>query len=472
MSNSADGQEGNQSSIERLIIQSMLRDLSQGLVFCQLDGTVLYWSSSAARITGLSSDAMVGQRCFVDEMESYYDDGNEIDVTNGPFQRCVDEATKIGSTVTIYRSGGRQVSADIQFIPVGNPPGPTIGVLIVLQDQSREAELKEQLLRLDTESKTDPLTSVANRGAFENHLSACLKNFRETQTPVSLAICDIDFFKRINDDYGHQIGDGALVHFAQHLKSNVRENDLVARYGGEEFVIVYSECDQENAKTITEKIRRSLEKTAIPILGGKSLTASFGISECHPDDTVESLFVRADQALLRAKEEGRNRVICSEIQGPLDVGGAQGADDDLEDWIDFAGPLLQQREFITPTPADVIATKIRGFVDEQQAKITGCSDTHLALAFGGQQSIFRRGGDQSLALLADIEMQFPETSGRGRQTALRISVRPKNSRDRRMELLTDAAGHLMKTICSYLMLGDDARLKPERAATKPGEGRQ
>ena len=468
---------GHSVTIEQLIVDSLMRHMKQGLVFCRLDGTVLYWSEAAGTITGLSADSMLGQKCFVDDMESYYDDGDVVDEGTSPFFRCIEQRARVDSLVTIYRSGGRQVAAEMQFIPVGPAHCEPLGVAIILLDQTREAELHQRLLRLDTQTKTDPLTSVANRSAFEEHLGKLLQEFRSTRVPVTLAICDIDFFKRINDDYGHNVGDSALVHFAQHLKNHVRENDLVARYGGEEFVIVFAECDQESARQITDKIRRSLEKTGIPVLGGKCLTASFGVSQSLGDDTIESLFVRADQALLRAKDEGRNRVVCSELDNSKPEVAAED-DDELLDWLDLPKPVLHQEEFITPTPADVIVTKIKGFVVDQQAQITNCTDTHLALAFGGQQSIFRRGGDQSLGLLADIEMRFQDSREgglrrrRGKQTILRISVRPRNSRDRRQQGLADAAGHLMKTICSYLMLGSDSRLKPERAATQPGEGRK
>src|SRR5690606_18211365 len=121
--------------------------------------------------------------------------------------------------------------------------------------------------------------------------------------------CDIDHFKRINDTYGHQAGDEALVTFASVLRECSREGDLVARYGGEEFVLLCAACDNPCATARAEEIRRIIERTPVPSLGGNTMTASFGVTEHQAGDSAATIIARADRALLTAKNTGRNRVV-------------------------------------------------------------------------------------------------------------------------------------------------------------------
>lgn len=117
---------------------------------------------------------------------------------------------------------------------------------------------------------------------------------------------DIDFFKSINDGYGHDIGDQVLVELAHLLKRNLRKADCCARWGGEEFMLLAPETSLEQAVRLANKIRDAIKHTAFPIQG--SVTASFGVVEVHAQDSVKSLMKRVDNALYLAKEEGRDQV--------------------------------------------------------------------------------------------------------------------------------------------------------------------
>jgi diguanylate cyclase (GGDEF)-like protein/hemerythrin-like metal-binding protein len=131
---------------------------------------------------------------------------------------------------------------------------------------------------------------------------------------LSVAIVDIDHFKRVNDEYGHPVGDQVLARTAKLLSSCVRESDTVARWGGEEFALIAPMTTEEGAASLAEKLRSIMAATH---LGPREpITASFGVAELRPDDTVETLLQRADEALYRAKQSGRNRVSrAAEVQG-------------------------------------------------------------------------------------------------------------------------------------------------------------
>ncbi len=160
---------------------------------------------------------------------------------------------------------------------------------------------------------TDQLTGLHNRRYMARHLSTLMKNAGPTK-PISFLVMDIDHFKSVNDTYGHDGGDEVLKEFASRVGANVRGIDLACRYGGEEFVVVMPDTDATFAYTVAERLRQSVENNPFPLLrvpGGIRVTVSIGIaSSTGNGDTSEELLHRADQALYRAKREGRNRVIA------------------------------------------------------------------------------------------------------------------------------------------------------------------
>ena len=160
---------------------------------------------------------------------------------------------------------------------------------------------------------TDQLTGLHNRRYMSRHLDTLMKNASEAK-PISFLIMDIDYFKAVNDTYGHDVGDEVLRDFASRIAANVRGIDLACRYGGEEFVVVMPDTDAGYAYTVAERLRQSIELTAFPISRAPNkinVTASIGIASSNGNgDDSDKLLHRADQALYRAKREGRNRVIA------------------------------------------------------------------------------------------------------------------------------------------------------------------
>jgi two-component system cell cycle response regulator len=188
-----------------------------------------------------------------------------------------------------------------------------------LKTAKRILELERSLKRANEEikalSETDPLTGSYNRGYLNEHLPVEIKRARRYGRALSLCLCDIDHFKRVNDTYGHQAGDLVLKSFARMIRSSIRKDlDWVVRYGGEEFLIVLPETDLMGACVVAERIRKRVSESGLPA-GERmvSITASFGVSgldETAPDEQVsgEEIIRRADEHLYRAKEGGRNRV--------------------------------------------------------------------------------------------------------------------------------------------------------------------
>ncbi len=161
---------------------------------------------------------------------------------------------------------------------------------------------------------TDQLTGLHNRRYMSRHLDTLMANARKSERPLAFVIMDIDYFKQVNDTYGHDIGDEVLKEFASRIAANTRGIDLACRYGGEEFVVAMPDTDIAFATNIAERLRQSIETTPVKISrapGQLTITISIGIARCEgASDTAESLLHRADQALYRAKRTGRNKVVA------------------------------------------------------------------------------------------------------------------------------------------------------------------
>lgn len=159
----------------------------------------------------------------------------------------------------------------------------------------------------------DPLTAINNRRFFDQRLGEEVSRAKRLKSPLSCMFIDLDHFKRVNDQYGHQAGDAVLKQVAQLLNERLRHNDILARYGGEEFVILLADTDQEVASVIAEQIRHLIAKTKFIISNGKTLqqTLSIGLATLtHQSDIHDekSLIAKADQAVYAAKLSGRNRI--------------------------------------------------------------------------------------------------------------------------------------------------------------------
>jgi diguanylate cyclase (GGDEF)-like protein len=181
-----------------------------------------------------------------------------------------------------------------------------------LTDISKLEQLKSQLeqstKKIYEASITDGLTHTFNRLYFNEYLQEMIKNKKRYDTDFSLAILDIDFFKKVNDTYGHLAGDDVLIELSKILMTNVRETDKVFRYGGEEFAIILPKTSIDGSKTAIEHLRKTIQDNRFT---SKKLTVtcSIGLSEAQDGDDISMLIGRADKALYKAKNSGRNRSV-------------------------------------------------------------------------------------------------------------------------------------------------------------------
>ncbi|RYG81829.1 MAG: diguanylate cyclase, partial [Alphaproteobacteria bacterium] len=159
---------------------------------------------------------------------------------------------------------------------------------------------------------TDELTGLYNRRYFDRHLSLMLDKAREQDRDMAVMLIDMDFFKSVNDNHGHDIGDAVLKEFAVRLRRNIRGVDLACRFGGEEFVVLMPDTDYQQAQQVAERVRTAVAERPFDTAARQSLSVTVSVGVALNEsaaDTPEMILKRADVALYRAKREGRNRVV-------------------------------------------------------------------------------------------------------------------------------------------------------------------
>jgi len=206
----------------------------------------------------------------------------------------------------------------LTLLPAGSSyPGRWVDVMVsvcsiavVILALQRRNELL--LARLAGEARTDALTGLLNRRGFHERASVELARARREATPIAVATIDIDYFKRINDEWGHETGDRVLAHIGRLLSSACREIDVAARLGGEEFAVLLPGADSSGAYAFTERIRLELATTGESELPTTRISA--GVAASNSPGTVDELLQRADSALYDAKRSGRDRTVVATDQ--------------------------------------------------------------------------------------------------------------------------------------------------------------
>lgn len=192
-------------------------------------------------------------------------------------------------------------------IPINKAKHYLEETLPVLQAKRLTGYLRDLTIR-------DSMTGLYNRRFLEGNTAHLIASIKRRQSSMSIIMCDIDFFKQVNDEYNHTVGDAVLIQLGQLLLESIRESDIAIRYGGEEFLILLIDCKKEQGVTVAEKIRKRTEMYSFHSEGHQlHRTISLGVSEFpHDADSFVDCIKYADIALYQAKEQGRNRTLAFE----------------------------------------------------------------------------------------------------------------------------------------------------------------
>ena len=273
------------------------------------DYRIMKANESYARMRGKTVEQLIGKRCY--EILQNRNDVCEDCSVKETFESSRPNAKE----KLVSFSGGSHVWIEIFTHPVFDENGNVTSVIEYTRDvtKRKRAEAERDILvdKLQYLSRTDDLTGLLNRRALIEKLEDEVRRTQRYKTHLSILICDIDYFKEINDSYGHDTGDRVLQIVSNLFKESLRSIDIIGRYGGDEFLVILPETSMDAAKEIAERIRSTIDNFRWEREGKEAIrtTLSLGVAEFDIDkETIDDLIKRADNALYMAKGGGRNRV--------------------------------------------------------------------------------------------------------------------------------------------------------------------
>lgn len=231
----------------------------------------------------------------------------DAETMSNTFRRCFNDHVVVRALeVKLVDIGGHERIVQLSMSRLSWEGLPVIN--IVFSDITPLKQKEQQLYILST---TDSLTGAFNRRYFMDSASREFSSHLRHQTPLSVLVMDIDYFKKINDTYGHGVGDEAITVFVGTCLGVLRREDILGRMGGEEFAVLLPQTGLEGARAIAERLRRKVEAIELPFGCERiGFTVSIGVSQAQPGDSlIEAALIRADRALYEAKAQGRNRVV-------------------------------------------------------------------------------------------------------------------------------------------------------------------
>lgn len=286
------------------LLTTVLDNIGACVYMKSLDGRYLYANNALAELVQKPSLRIIGLRdqdLFDPIICQQLKKNDELVLQSNSKQAVLENIQRINDNELKYYWSVK--------VPLHDLSGKTYALLSISTDITERKKLEDNLTYLAT---TDELTQLYNRRQFLHLSEQTLNRSNRYNEPLTLLMCDIDFFKHINDTFGHAIGDLVLQRVAQILKSALRETDLAGRIGGEEFAILLVQTPQEIGFDVAERLRKSIENNPICVddnFNTIPITVSIGAAApIYPYETLSSLMLRADQSLYQAKRAGRNQV--------------------------------------------------------------------------------------------------------------------------------------------------------------------
>lgn len=292
-------------TLERAIIDN----LYDGVYYVDRGRGIRYWNRGAERLTGYPASAVVGQFCYQNLLDHVDAAGRQLCRSGCALAATMGDGEPREAAVFLRHREGHRVPVRVRTMPVRDRAGGVIGAVEIFDDRTELSATRREVAELRDLAMHDALTGLPNRRHFEMSMASRIAELAGYGRRFGLLIADIDRFKLVNDRHGHAAGDVALRTVARTLLKSSRAGDDIARFGGEEFALTIAGVDEPALRAIADRFRALVEQTRVQTDGlDLVVTISLGGAMAEIGDTAEAIFERADAALYRAKEGGRNRV--------------------------------------------------------------------------------------------------------------------------------------------------------------------
>ncbi|NCB02874.1 MAG: diguanylate cyclase [Spirochaetia bacterium] len=288
------------------IYLEILKQVKEGVYFVDTNRKITFWNDHAEQITGFNASEVLNKHCFDNILNHVDDEGNHLCKEGCPLHLTVVDGIKREASVYLHHKNGYRVPVKIRIYPLYDN-GLLIGAIELFTDEKLPKELLKDIENLKVLAMTDQLTGMANRRYLESFLSNKIKELEEFNTPFGIAMIDIDYFKVVNDTYGHDTGDLTLQMASKSLVNAIRSTDIVGRWGGDEFLVIFSAQNIEQLEQISERMRMLVETSSVQRKETNiHITISIGAVFVQSATTKDEIINIADKLMYQSKQKGRN----------------------------------------------------------------------------------------------------------------------------------------------------------------------
>ena len=296
-------------NLDNVSLSEIIEGLHDGLYFTDTNRIITFWNKGAERISGFTSAEVIGRPCSDNILNHVDAEGTNLCMQGCPLSLTIVDAAHREAEVFMHHKDGHRIPVMVRASPLKDRKGAIIGGIELFTDLSNILANNYRIKELEKLALLDNLTQLANRNYLEREIEARFQEMKRLGVPFALLFIDIDHFKKVNDTFGHDIGDKVLQFVADSLVVNSRPFDLFGRWGGEEFLGVIRNIGPEELVRIGNRMRILVEHAYILHQDRKlSVNISLGATMAQADDTLDSLVKRADTLLYESKRLGRNRL--------------------------------------------------------------------------------------------------------------------------------------------------------------------
>ena len=287
----------------------IMDDLRDGLYIVDRNRRIVFWNRAAELISGFAAEEVIGNHCAGNILCHIEETGTNLCDCGCPLAATITSGSVFDVDVYLHHKNGHRVPVSVRATPLLDEDGNVVGAVEMFSDNSHSAANRLRLQELEKLALLDELTQLANRRYLERELEARMEEMSRYDIPFGVLFMDLDDFKRVNDQFGHDTGDRVLQFVAGTLSANSRPFDLYGRWGGEEFVGIVRNVSAANLKQMGQRLRRLVEKSFLLVAGERlRVTISIGATMALPDDSLQSLLQRADTLMYQSKAAGKNKL--------------------------------------------------------------------------------------------------------------------------------------------------------------------
>lgn len=290
-------------------LDRILNDLHDGLYCVDKNMVITYWNKAAEKISGFMAEEIVGRSCSDHTLTHVDENGLTLCGAHCPLAATIKDDVPREAVIYLHHKDGHRIPISVRVSTLKDESGAVVGGVEIFSDISNIEANALRVKELEKLALLDNLTQLANRHYLDMELTSRLEEFKRYDLPFGILLIDIDHFKKVNDTYGHDVGDEMLQSTAKTLVSTSRPFDLYGRWGGEEFIGLIRNVSKPQLRILADRVLSMIEKSYIINNSAKlSVTVSIGATLITKGDTIKSLLKRADNLLYQSKANGRNQV--------------------------------------------------------------------------------------------------------------------------------------------------------------------